>query len=189
MRQAKKQQRATEQLMAMLAANAGVDVEEFKKDVPVPVEESPFTTDTMQKELCLELINEPGRYMNKKCKYCGEFFGTSYRSVAYCSDLCRSREWEATMGVPWNFNGKSQREMWGGEPPRIIRPVLWKNLANLLETLAPLIENSDPPSESSDESAQTDPHPPEKTSQATPQPEPDFSETLQFDVELPVFEF
>lgn len=196
MRNSRKQQKATEALMAMIAAHKGTDVAEIKKEVPAPVEESPFTTEPMQKELCLEFIHQPTRYMSKKCKYCNEFFGTSYRSVGYCSDLCRSREFEETMGVPFNFVHKSQVELWGGEPPRIIKPTLWRNLASLLQILKPVIEGSEPPSEVSssepelESELESEPLPDLPHTSPTSQiPERPFSEPGLFDEELAAFEF
>lgn len=145
MSKSKKQAKAFEDLLGMLAANAGKDVDELKKEVPRPIEENPFSTPSMQKELCLELIAQPGRYTGKSCKYCGEHFGTSYNSVAFCSDLCRMREFEETTGVSFNLINKGQYEMWGGEPPRIIKPTLWKTLAQLMKTLEPVIQSMEPP--------------------------------------------
>lgn len=99
-------------------------------------EDNPYSSSTLQKECVLELIRQPQSYTAKRCRRCGEHFGSSYSAVAYCSDTCRSKAFTEQTGVEWNWSGKTQIELWGGEPPRIINPTLWRNLRELLEILS-----------------------------------------------------
>lgn len=111
--------------------------EEIRKMVAETIrEENPYSTPPMQKELALEFIRQPQAYTPKKCRQCGEMFGSSYSAVSYCSDTCRGKAFRDQTGIDWNFTGKTQVELWGGEPPRIINPTLWRNLRELLEILS-----------------------------------------------------
>lgn len=59
----------------------------------------------------------------RKCKGCGEAFRTSYKSNAYCSDLCR-REGLKSFGIDWQheYNTKSEVDEWGGKVPAYTVP-------------------------------------------------------------------
>ena len=77
----------------------------------------------------LASVRRPGDYTYKVCKrsVCKQPFGTNYLSVAYCSDLCRIRDFEELTGCKWNPH-KSDEERWGGEPPVIIPPHVLKTM-------------------------------------------------------------
>jgi hypothetical protein len=78
-------------------------------------------------EAVLAFIEKPARFAFKPCKRCGEMFGTSYRSVAFCGDNCRARYLLETSGIRWNPH-KPPEERWGGEPPMILPPLAVKIL-------------------------------------------------------------
>lgn len=93
---------------------------------PLPVNR-PLTR-TMQAEGILHALNMqeyPERPMaSRKCKDCNEVFRTSYKSNAYCSDLCR-RSGLKSFGIDWNhrYNTKSEVDEWAGRvPPYTVPP-------------------------------------------------------------------
>ena len=119
MRAAKKAVRAMDGLAALLA-QYGVDQEtiaEIKETAPTD-----RNAISRQGEAVLLFLESPAKFTSKQCKRCGEYFGTNYRSVAYCSDNCRSRAMNDIFGMVWNWTEKSEEERWGGEPPLIIPP-------------------------------------------------------------------
>ena len=129
-----------EKLLAQYAAMTGQDLGELqavasknKLDV-----DNPHRTKSMQMEAALDYIRKPQGYKSRQCKECGDWFGTNYAHVAYCSDTCRAKEWERTMKVPWNISGKDIRERWGGEVPIVIHPTVWNNIKTIIEQMQEL---------------------------------------------------
>lgn len=132
----KKAMKAQENLIALMAQYTGKsiqDVQEMAGDIRQ--EPNPMSTKSHQLDAVLMFIDKPPRYTAKVCLECGDSFGTNYNSVGYCSDTCRIKSFEDHFGVPWNPNGKTQAELWGGSPPTIISPTLWKNLELLLDQI------------------------------------------------------
>lgn len=131
---AKKQKGIPAEILALLSDTA---TEEQLTELASHVrEENPFMSKSQQMESTLQFIRHPMSYTAKKCLRCKETFGTTYHAVSYCSDTCRAKDFKDQTGVDWNWTGKTQVELWGGEPPRIINPTLWKNLRQLLEILS-----------------------------------------------------
>lgn len=133
-----RRQSKEEKLLAQFAAMVGKDVSELKA---AKAEEYPLGTPSMQKEAALDYIRRPQGYVAKKCRECGEPFGTNYRHVSYCSDRCREKSWVADTKIPWNMNGKTQQELWGGEVPVIIKPDTWKRIEFMVEQIQELRES------------------------------------------------
>jgi len=86
---------------------------------------------TYEAEAVLKMLEKPARFMQKQCgrKECGEWFGTNYRAVAYCSINCRIKSL-AAIGIQWDPS-KKEEERWGGEPPLIIPPAALKALIQM----------------------------------------------------------
>lgn len=119
MRASKKAVRAMDGLAAMLAqygTTADV-IEEIKETAPTD-----RNAISRQGEAVLLFLESPAKFTSKQCKWCEEYFGTNYRSVAYCSDNCRSRALNDIFGMKFNWVDKSEEQRWGGEPPLIIPP-------------------------------------------------------------------
>ena len=131
-----------EKLLAQVAAMYGHDLNELQQVSRVGKldTDNPHRTKSMQMEAVLEFIRQPQGYVTRRCKECKEWFGANYTHVAFCSDLCRSREWERTMKIPWNMMNKTARERWGGEIPVVIHPTIWKNLRLMLERMQELVD-------------------------------------------------
>ena len=134
MRPNKKQARDLEKLKAMLVA-AGVatkDVVEQAADL------SPTGREAIsrQGDAILLFLESPAKFTTKQCqrKECGEWFGTNYRSVGYCSDSCRGREISRQTGLKWDYR-KDEFQRWGGEPPLVIDPVSLKKLKQFVAAL------------------------------------------------------
>ncbi len=87
-------------------------------------------------EAVLLFLEKPARFMQKQCKRteCGEWFGTNYRAVGYCSDNCRIKSLSA-MGIQWDPS-KRPEERWGGEEPLVIPPAALKMLIQLAQKQA-----------------------------------------------------
>lgn len=132
MRPSKAADRSMQKLAAMLAQH-GFDqqvIEEVKETAP---------TDRMaisrQGEAVLAFLETPAKFTTKICKReaCQQPFGTNYRSVAYCSDNCRSRAVSEMMGVKWDWTRATEEERWGGEPPLIIPPAALQKIQKYVE--------------------------------------------------------
>lgn len=142
MRANKKAERSMAGLAALMAQH-GIKadvIEEVKENVP-----STREAKSRQGEAVLLFLESPAKYTAKICKRCGEAFGTNYRSVAYCSDTCRSKAISEMLGVKWDWLRASESERWGGEPPLIIPPKMLKMLGefvNFFSTLpSPQVQN------------------------------------------------
>jgi len=119
LKNAKKQERALANLAKLLEQHGvKVDVQETKSYV-----NNAAVTESEKLEGVLASVRRPGDFTYRICKRaaCGQPFGANYQSVAYCSDLCRIKDFEYTTGIKWNSN-KSPEERWGGEPPIVIPP-------------------------------------------------------------------
>ena len=120
--------------LAALMAQHGVKAEviaEVRENVP-----SSREAHSRQGEAVLLFLEAPAKFTAKLCKRCGEAFGTNYRSVAYCSDSCRSREVSAQLGVKWDWLRATNEERWGGEPPLIIPPKVLLKLGQFVQWFA-----------------------------------------------------
>lgn len=116
MKMAAKEARALAKIAAKLGAlGVAVDVDSIQKEATAHRQ-----TESEKLEAVLASVRRPGDFTYRSCKKCGEPFGANYISVAYCSDLCRIRDFEETTGCKWS--AKSQEERWGGEPPLVISP-------------------------------------------------------------------
>lgn len=73
-------------------------------------------------EAVLRSLERPAAFTYKRCKRCGEMFGTNYRAVAYCSDHCRGVAFQNQTGIRWNPLRATPEQRWGGEPPLIVPP-------------------------------------------------------------------
>ena len=84
-------------------------------------------------EAVLKFLEKPACFMQKQCarKACGEWFGTNYRGVGYCTDNCRIRSLQE-IGIAWD-PGKREEERWGGEPPLIVPPAALKKLIQMAQ--------------------------------------------------------
>lgn len=113
--------------------NLGIATEELSVTTAIMVDNAPENK-VLQGEAALLFLNKPERFITKKCdwKECGEYFGTSYRSVAYCSNACRGKAFKDQTGMDIDWS-KSAHERWGGDPPLIIDPDTLKNLAWLMQ--------------------------------------------------------
>ena len=100
------------------------------------VETVPSSRDTsyLQVEAVLLYLEKPSRFMMKQCKTCGEYFGTNYRGVAYCSNAHRAKTLFEQTGIRWNPH-KSETERWGGEAPLIIPPAAVRKLRQFAEAV------------------------------------------------------
>jgi hypothetical protein len=89
---------------------------------------------TLQAEAAIQFLRRPQKFIHKQCAYseCGEFFAADYSSVAYCSWVCRNKDFEKIMGVPVDWGAKNLVERWGGEPPLIVDPITLRYLVDLL---------------------------------------------------------
>jgi hypothetical protein len=129
-KQQKKTERAVKGLQSLLA-QLGVDqtvIKEAVKNVPLTPQDL-----SMHAEAVLLSLQQPAHFMSKKCKYCGEYFGTNYRAVAYCSDSHRAKALRAE-GIEWNPH-KTAEERWGGEPPLVIPPEARRKLVKFAQVL------------------------------------------------------
>lgn len=136
MRASKQADRSMAKLAAMLAQHG------IKQEVIEEVKEAAPTDRnaiSRQGEAVLLCLESPAKFTTKICKRCGEPFGTNYRSVAYCSDGCRSKAIYEQLGVKWNWL-KPEEERWGGEPPLIIPPTALKKMKQFVEFFATLPE-------------------------------------------------
>lgn len=125
MRPSKKADRAMAGIAELLKKHGYADdnkIEELKDTAP---------TDKLaisrQGEAVLLFLESPAKFTTKQCKRCGEYFGTNYRSVGYCSDNCRARAISEQLGVKWDWL-RPEEERWGGEPPLVIPPAAIKKL-------------------------------------------------------------
>lgn len=119
MKKLDKDTRALMKMAAKLGAlGVTVDTEQIQESIKItPITESD------KLESVLASIRRPGDYTYRTCKRlsCQQPFGSNYRAVAYCSDFCRIRDFEATTGIEWLSN-RTPEQRWGGEPPLIIPP-------------------------------------------------------------------
>ena len=130
MRPTKKADRAMAGLAALMAQH-GVEakvIEEVRENVP-----SSREAHSRQGEAVLLFLESPAKFTAKICKRCGEAFGTNYRSVAYCSDSCRSKEISAQLGVKWDWLRASEQDRWGGEAPLVIPPKVLHRLQEFVQ--------------------------------------------------------
>lgn len=133
MRPTKKADRAMASLAKMLAKHgvATEVIEEVRDNAPTSHEAV-----SRQGEAVLLFLECPAKYTAKLCRRCGEPFGTNYRSVAYCSDSCRSREISEELGVKWDWLRATDEERWGGEPPLIIPPKAYQKIQQYIQFFA-----------------------------------------------------
>lgn len=163
MRPSKKADRAMAGIAELLKKHGYADeqkIEELKEVAP---------TDRLaisrQGEAVLLFLESPAKFTTKQCKRaaCGEYFGTNYRSVGYCSDTCRAKEISDQLGVKWDWL-KPEEERWGGEPPLVIPPAALKKLNEFIQFFAAI-----PQPQNQTESL---PNPEASEPKLLPQPEP-----------------
>jgi hypothetical protein len=123
-----KKQKETERATAFLEkflAKAGHSEEVIKKSKETVHE----TRDaiSLQGEAVLLSIEKPARFTVKRCKECGEPFGTNYRYITHCGTTCLTRALKNQSGIYFDPN-KSLEERFGGEPPLVIPPQAVKKL-------------------------------------------------------------
>lgn len=122
-----------EKIKALLL-KSGIEEEKIEQAIDSdPMEREAISR---QGEAVLLFLEKPAAFTSKECKRteCGEWFGTNYRSVAYCSDFCRAKEISKQTGLKWNYN-KNSFDRWGGEPPLIIPPEAFKHLKIYVKVL------------------------------------------------------
>lgn len=131
MKQSTKQKRALEKLAELTKKYGGGEINVTEAQSYM---HQAAVSESEKLEGVLASLRRPGDYTYRRCKResCGAPFGANYRAVAYCSDVCRIRDFEATTGIKWNGN-KSPEERWGGEPPVVITP-------DVLATMLPYAE-------------------------------------------------
>lgn len=95
-------------------------------------------------EAVLRSLEKPAAFTYKKCKRCGEMFGTNYRAVAYCSDHCRQVGFQNQTGIRWNPLRSTPEQRWGGEPPLIVSPDVLKKLLPWAEHLVSQSQKMEP---------------------------------------------
>lgn len=78
----------------------------------------------------METKNREAIFKKKTCKWCDRNFLSSYTAVAYCSKECR-KEYFASKMIPWNYEGRTEAERWGGTIPRIIGPTATEMLQGM----------------------------------------------------------
>lgn len=127
MRQSKHQERALEKAMELLA-KMGVNVDDIEKTSAAMLDSSADARER-QGEAALLFLAHPSKFITKKCEWCEEYFGTSYRSNSYCSNACRGKAFFKATGQQVNWAGKTSEERWGGEQPLVIDPETLKHLA------------------------------------------------------------
>jgi hypothetical protein len=134
-RSSRAQSKKDEKKLASLAAflkSQGHDasqVEEAIKDVPATSDEK-----MLEAEAVLLHLQSPGRFISKKCKGCDGIFGTSYRSVSYCSDRCRAIAIQTQTGIHWN----PRVDRWANlraEAPLVIRPEAYSQLVEFAKAI------------------------------------------------------
>lgn len=107
------------------AWNAAQEKEPLTETSPLPINR-PLNR-SLQAEGVLQALmvqDYPERPMvARKCKACHEVFRTSYKSNAYCSDLCR-RDGLKSFGIDWHheYNTKSEIDEWAGRIPAYTIP-------------------------------------------------------------------
>lgn len=108
------------------------------------IERTPTDRDAvhLQAEAVLLYLEKPARFITKPCKLCGEYFGTNYRGVSYCSNAHRAKSLLDSTGIRWNPH-KSEAERWGGEPPLVIPPTAVNKLREFAEQLLSQLPSED----------------------------------------------
>lgn len=135
MRAAIKRERELNKAMQFLS-KIGVATEDIETTT-AEILDTMMETRERQGEAALLFLDTPARFLTKKCAWreCGEFFGTSYKSNAYCSNACRGKDFFDKTGTRVDWGAKSMQERWGGEPPLVIDPVTLKFLAQHYQEL------------------------------------------------------
>lgn len=127
--------------MAALSEATGRDIEDLHEETKTDLQ-GVYESSSMQMETVLHFVHHPMKYVSRKCKECSEYFGSSYHFVAYCSDMCRAKSFERAFGVPWNWRGQHESELWGkSAPPTLILPENWtrlKQIVKILEDYGPI---------------------------------------------------
>lgn len=100
----------------------------IKAVIEAPLPKNRPANRSQQAEAVLHALNSqewPEKPMvARKCYSCGDAFRTSYKSNAYCSDMCR-REGLRSFGIDWHEKYSKQNEIqeWSGRlPPYVIPP-------------------------------------------------------------------
>lgn len=127
MRPDKLKERKRQKALA-LVASLGVDTSSYVDHSAERLDRAPENLER-QGEAALAFLDRPTRFITKQCIYCQEYFGTNYRSVGYCSNLCRDKHFRQQTGYKVDWGAKSDKDRWGGEPPLIIDPETLKHLA------------------------------------------------------------
>lgn len=134
MRVDRKQARQLAKMAALLSqVGVTVDVEKIQETAKAHT-----VSDSSKLESVLTSIRRPGDFTYRKCKRCNEPFGSNYLAVAYCSDICRIRDFEELTGCKWS--AKPAEERWGGEPPLIIPPDVVRRMLQYAKTLVEYAE-------------------------------------------------
>jgi len=130
----KLKKRRQEKALATLA-NLGIDTECVVLGSAERLDSAPETLER-QGEAALAFLAHPTRFVTKECIYCGEWFGTNYNSVGYCSNHCRDKHFERQTGMKVNWGAKDLHQRWlHFEPPLVIDPDTLRQLAGLYETM------------------------------------------------------
>jgi len=109
----------------------GFDVEEVKEKI---VDHGLKAAE--QRSLAAEAVRDrlynPEGWYDKKCKFCGKTFSTTYKYVALCSDKCRKADFEA-IGLIWDPT-KSEEDRYIAmkiQPPAVVPPLAFSALLQL----------------------------------------------------------
>src|ERR1044071_928646 len=146
MKQVTKKIKAMKQLGEMLKA-ANVEVPQIAASSGTGIDPM------LEAEAMLALIETPKKFVVKNCKSCGNRFSTNYKSVAYCSDMCRATELRK-IGISWDLH-KTPEQRYGlwGQP--LIVPSKALEILALLSTKSIEARLNEVPQESLNDSLQT----------------------------------
>lgn len=93
------------------------------------------------KEASVYFLYHPDEFIIRQCVECGEPFGTNYRAVACCSELCLVTNFEKVTRMPleWvidRLNKPLEERYQGFEPPLIVPPQVLKAFKMVSQNLA-----------------------------------------------------
>lgn len=98
-------------VIAAAAKQAGLEIPDFSQ-----LDEARREADSV-----VLYLESPERFREAECRQCHRYFATNYAAVAMCSDKCR-REYLHSIGIPYNPNGKTPEQRWGGKIPLTVPP-------------------------------------------------------------------
>jgi hypothetical protein len=99
-----------------------------KPTPPDPRESEKAVQRSREAEATILYLEEPARFVTRKCGHCDEVFAVDRTNISMCSDTCRTKHLLEKFGIEVDLSKRTPTERWrqgtGGREPLIVPPAV-----------------------------------------------------------------